>query len=272
MFFNISFVNANKNGDIIWKHFILPPVNIIEGEYAGNGYAQKMVGDFAKHMPQYNHVLEYGSFSKVFSDLQSRSGLCTSGVKKTKEREKFLIYSKPVYAYIQARLAVRSDASELVDGFVDENDQVDLDALWRESDVNFAFVPGRRHGSVIDDFISSYRDYSPDRFWIHDSPLRLLEGQRVHAAFLTPSESQYEILENNFILSLKFYDIKGSVPLALAHIACVRSEWGANVIRQIDRILDTTDIREKGIDYFSEWLSDDIRAWYRSEARQILNQ
>ena len=223
-------------------------------------------------MPQYNHVLEYGSFSNVFSDLQSRPGLCAGGVKKTDERRKFLIFSEPVYAYIQARLAVRDGASELVDGFVNENGQVDLDALWRESDMDFAFVPGRRYGSVIDDFISSYRDYAPDRFWGHESPLRLLDARRVRAAFLQPQESQFRMLEHGHALFLKFYDVNGSVPLALAHIACVRSEWGKNVIKQIDRILNTTDIREKGIDYFSEWLSDDMRARYRSEARQLLNK
>jgi uncharacterized protein (TIGR02285 family) len=138
--------------------------------------------------------------------------------------------------------------------------------------LEFAFVPGRRYGPAIDDFISSYRDYAQGRFWSHDSPLRLLEGRRVHAAFLTPPESQFGILENNYVLSLKYYGIKGSVPLSLAHIACVRSEWGENVIQQIDSILNTTDIRERGIDHFAEWLPDDIRAWYRSEARQLLNQ
>lgn len=99
-----------------------------------------------------------------------------------------------------------------------------------------------------------------------------MDARRVHAAFLQPQDSQFGILENEYALSLKFYDIKGPVPLALAHIACVRSEWGKKVIQQIDRILKTTDIREKGIDYFSEWLSDDVRAWYRSEAKQLLNQ
>ena len=271
-FYYIPTVQSDQKGDIIWKNFILPPVNIVEGRFAGNGYAQNVAGDLTKFMPQYNHVWEYGSFSTVISDLRSRPRLCTSGLKKTQERQNFLIYSEPVYVYIQARLAVRSDASGLVDGFVDENGQVDLSTLWRDTDMNFAFVPGRRHGPVIDDFISAHRDYSPGRFWKHDSPLRLLEGRRVHAAFLTPPESQFEIIENNYDLSLKFYDIKGSVPLSPAHIACVRSEWGERVIQQIDTILKTTDVRERGIDYFAEWISDDMREWYRSEARLLLNQ
>ncbi len=272
LFINVPPIHANQSGDIIWKHFILQPANIVGGKFAGQGHVQKIAGEIATHMPQYNHILEYGSFSKVFSDLQSRPGLCASGVKKTEERQKFLIFSEPVYVYFQARLVVRHDASKVFDGFVDDQGQIDLDALWRESDMEFSFVPGRRYGQVIDKFISSYRDYSPSRFWSHDSALRLLEAGRVQGAFLTPHESQFGILDNNYALSLKFYDIKGSVPLALAHIARVRSEWGEEIIHQIDRVLNTTDIREKGIDYFSEWLSDDISARYRSEARQLLNK
>ena len=125
---------------------------------------------------------------------------------------------------------------------------------------------------MINDFISSYRDYTPDRFWGHDSPLMLLDGRRVAAAFLHPQESRFGILENSYALSLKFYDIKGSSPLALAYVACTQSKWGKRVIRQINRILKTTNIHEKGIGYYSEWLTDDTRRWYSSRAKNYFTR
>jgi len=271
IFYGLPSASANQSGDIVWKQYILPPVNIVEGTFAGKGYAQRIVGDIAKHLPKYNHVLQYGTFANIFSDLQSRPGLCALCLKKTKEREKFLIYSKPVYVFIEATLAVRSQSTALVDGFVDKNNQVDLDALWRKSDLAFGFYPGRRYNPVINDFISSYRDYTPDRFWGHDSPLMLLDGRRVAAAFLHPQESRFGILENSYALSLKFYGIKGSSPLALAYVACAQSKWGKRVIRQINRILKTTNIHEKGIGYYSEWLTDDTRRWYSSRAKKLLH-
>jgi len=92
----------------------------------------------------------------------------------------------------------------------------------------------------------------------------------VAAAFLQPRASRFEIFENNFDLSLKFYGIKGSSPMAMAHIACVQSVWGKDVIHQINHVLETTDILEKGIEYYLEWLSNDIHTWYRSEAKKLL--
>ena len=55
-FYYIPTVQSDQKGDIIWKNFILPPVNIVEGRFAGNGYAQNVAGDLTKFMTQYNHV------------------------------------------------------------------------------------------------------------------------------------------------------------------------------------------------------------------------
>jgi uncharacterized protein (TIGR02285 family) len=120
IFYGLSNVSANQRGDLVWKHFILPPANIVEGKFAGNGHAQRIVGELSRHMPKYYHVLQYGTFANIFSHLQSRPGLCALGLKKTKERENFLIYSKPVYVFIEATLAVRGQSTALVDGFVDK--------------------------------------------------------------------------------------------------------------------------------------------------------
>lgn len=212
-----------------------PPCHFVQRP--NQGYCDQV----AKVLLKQIHDIEFKRVDSTFARYQAlmKQGVefCTMDLLKNPEREKFMLYSAPLYPILPIGLVMRKD--KLPRLTLDAKGNLEL-AQLKNHHFTLGVAQKRYYGPKIDDFIKTNRDALKLYEAKEDTTLvTMLVGGRVDVIFFNPVEIPLQLAEH--MEKLTFIPIANS-PLLDTYLACTHTGRGIRLIQKVNAIVNQTDL------------------------------
>ena len=250
LFFDSAQASSNQ---IAWQTFHIPPVIMKTGEQRGEGFVDRMLSLIIAQMPEYDHSLPLTSHARALNDLKMGKHVCHPALFKTKEREQFAVFSKPVFFSPSNRLIILEQTAERLS----LSEPVDLSQLLDIDDVTIGLVKGRSYGANIDGMLRKFPKQNLIEMSLDKSEVlfNLTHRKRLTATVAYPFEIAFYTKQPRNGEGHKALLIDGTPDYAIGHIACPDNEWGREVIQRVNVILVDLVRTEEYIEAMTTWWS-----------------
>ncbi len=219
---------------VTWMAGDTPPLYIVRGEDAGQGFSDRQLDFLIKHLPGFTHTIVRSNAKRTLFEMEHRDGVCSITLLRDSEREKVMEFSARPIVIPAFRLVALDSRRDAITPLLTTDGEIDLDALAASGTLNGAYVQSRLYPAPITQFLNipavkSRLEDLPDT-----SPMfNLLRTGRVDFVFLNGLEARYYAGKAD-ILSLP---IKG-VPRTMAmYPGCSERLLGRRVVARIDQLL-----------------------------------
>lgn len=259
---------AGEARDILWLFPDYPPNYILSGPHKGQGLAEKRETSIRNALTEYRHQRMVASMIRIQEEMKYRDNACNGSMQKTRERERFAIFSAPLLETLPNGLVTRSDRKADFAPFLNSRGELQLARLLQSGKFRLAVAAGRSYGQYIDADLQAGRDnaslhpfYATDIF--STGLLQLSRQKTVDAVLGYPTElgwalQQLKLAEKDFW----FIPVEGGPPLMPTHVICSRSAMGKAVINRVNDLLRRGELQEEAERAYLEWLPAASRARY----------
>ena len=259
---------AGEAGGILWLFSDYPPNYILNGPRKGLGIAERREVLIRKALPEFQHHRMMANIARIQEEMKHRDNACNGSMQKTRERERFAIFSAPVLETLPNGLVTRSDRKADFAPFLNSRGELQLARLLQSGKFRLAVAAERSYGQYIDADLQAGRDYgSLHPFYAADifttGLLQLTRQKTVDAVLGYPTElgwalQQLKLAEEDFW----FVPVEGGPPLMPTHVICSRSATGKVVIDRVNGLLRRGELQEDAERAYLEWLPAASRARY----------
>jgi len=146
--------------NIVWIKYNIPPYYIINGK--DKGYEDLTEDLIRKNLKDYNHTIYQANVKRAVLMIKNLLNAC-SGLLKSKDREKFMYFSKAVNIIYPNALIIRKDEYNKFKPYI-KNNQIDLEKVAQSGKFLFAFGQLNHYGKHIDKVIDKYRYKKTKKF------------------------------------------------------------------------------------------------------------
>lgn len=267
---------AATGGDIVWYYFDVPPQYITTGQQKEKGFLDLALRqEIVPGLPKYNHRLVEAPFQRLELMLKQKPNACVMGLFKKPEREQFMWFSRPFLAQFPPGILVNQAARAKVAPFLDHSGKVSLGKLLEAGELKVGVGGTRSYGSVIDGLLKPYlnepRVYVNAAGSASSNLLRMAALGRVDVVPGFPYEARYQGIDTNKgSAALTYFPLMEQPEFLVGHAACSKTEFGRQVIREVDEILRRPGVRQAIADYYASWLDDDTHKLERELRKHVL--
>ena len=256
------------SSEIVWVHYNIPPVYILNGKYKGEGYKELAEKEIMSHFKEYNSSIKILPISRVFYEMKHHQNMCT-GVLKTNKREEFLYFSKALNILMPNGLIIRSEDYEKVKPYI-KNNELNLEKFVKKSNFKIAVLPTRTYGKVIDSVIQKYKNKMLKIYNFKDY-LEMLKYKRFDAFFGYPTTIMYNSLIKQFNPDeFRYIKIKGN-NFNIGYIACSKSEFSKKFITKINKYIINHRTNSL-LKYYLKWLDKNSADCVKKHAKEIFEK
>lgn len=258
----------SADNKITWLEMDAPPYHIQQGEAKNQGVVDRITRLLQRHLTEYQHFEKLMNLPRAAAVMGEGEKVCHASLYKTPEREAVAYFSKvPSTIFPPVGLTVRREDYQKFGG----NTYVSFKQVLSSTEFHGGLSRGRSYGEVLDQMIAEQgftsrldRRSGDD---IYRGLFRMLLYGRIDYILGSPMEAAYvgrslgvpNGVRNLMILEHSNYDF--------GFIACAKSEWGAQVIAEIDELLLTLRPTKEYQGFFVEWL-DELTAMSFEKAYQ----
>nr|WP_229499135.1 TIGR02285 family protein [Pseudoduganella ginsengisoli] len=256
---------AQAAPEITWYYFDVPPQYITAGPQKEKGFLDLALRNhIIAAMPQYRHKLVEAPFQRLELMLKSDPNTCVMGLFRKPEREQFMWFSRPFLAQFPPGILVRQSAREKVAPYLNERGKLSLRRLLEAGELKIGVGGTRSYGAVIDGLLKPHLGEA--NIYINSAAnaasglVQMAAIGRVDAVPGFPYEAQYlgmDVAKGGSALA--YYPLAEQPDYLLGHAACAKSEFGKQVVKDIDDLLQQASVRNAIADYYASWLDDGTR-------------
>lgn len=229
---------APPSKTVSWMQADLPPQFILEGDLAGQGWADRQMHELFSLLPDFDHRLVQGSLSRIWYEMARRDGICFDGAARSPEREDIAQFSRRPIIAPSYRVIVRAADLARFRPFLDEKGAIDLDRMAEEDGLAGGYTAARANSPVITRFIDSERRRIRLETAVSPSQLfNLLHGKRLDFIISSPVEVPYYKARFHLTAEFASLPVKGGASSIRGYIACSKGPLGRAVIEKIDQTL-----------------------------------
>lgn len=264
-------VRASAKEPLNWGVFDFPPFQILEGPHKGSGSFDGELQTLMAQMPEFEHKVVPMSFARRREEFIAGTNLCTPGIFRAPAVALKLAISMPALTHLDNRVIFLKDKAPQ---FGDDN-PLDLDALFKRTNLIGAAVPGRSYAPNIDDAINRFRGAPNLMFRALGATqlFQMLLSGDVDYLLLFSHEAAF--LADKFEASDRIMNrpISGTPPYLFTHVACTGNAWGRAIIDRINAIILTERVQPEYRKYSERWYpaddQDKIRRYYPSMIKEL---
>ena len=225
--------------EVTWQTFDCPPMYILAGSMAGQGFMDRQLRVLIAHLPDLHHRIAEMTLARAWYDIEHQEGACLLGVRKTPERERVALFSRPISIARGSWLVLSSDrlaqAESLLGGGA-----VILDRLASRADLRGGYIGRRDYGEAVQTFLQDpARQVSMEVVPNESQLFRLLKARRIDFFFSYPSEVEYYRGEDGNVSMLP---IDGDRDPVESYIACSDTPTGRAIIEQVNKAVADPEI------------------------------
>ena len=245
-------------------HADFPPLRIMDGPYAGQGFSDMIHELMAREMPEFRHVVVTANLSRTLNWMESGRNVLAVGLIPSPQRDRVMQYSVPCVLVPPVSLVVRAGEQEALGrgGHVSLREFIARKRLGVAAD--------RSYGPELDSVLLSSPDLSRvvvnQGSNLFESLLEMLLLGRVDGILAYPFEAVYSARMKNLEDRIAIAPLRESMVPLQGRIAAPRTVWGTAMIDRVNEIL----LRHRGSSQYRQalerWLTptvvEDFRGMY----------
>jgi uncharacterized protein (TIGR02285 family) len=266
---SMSSTMAQPKETLVWLLRDLPPLTIFEGPKRGQGVIDQLLPLLIAGMPQYTHTLMRVNRARGLQMLHEPSLTCDAALNRSKERERWIAFSIPVFRAMSNGLAVRRVDRESLAPFVQDG-EVDLAALLASGSEKLGIIAERNYGDYLDGLLKQAPPNALTAHYGNDALGSLLQMQRLGRLRVVLGyrpEIRYQAEQQGIAEDeLQFYPIRGAEKFLSGYIGCTDTAQGRQAIVEINQLLRTLP-RDRLSEAYAAWLDPESRRAYLEESR-----
>lgn len=274
---NISLFFASNSfaqkEEIVWLTADFPPYVILGGPYKGMGnidYMQRLVKNSLK---KYKHMTVVANSKRIFHEIKNKDMVAYASALKSKEREKYAIFSVPYLLVLPNAVIVKKSKVKDIKPYM-KRGHLFLDRSITHSDLLLGRSVGRAYGGVIDNILKRYNGHKNIHIYYKDlfkkSITELLKNN-VDYIIGYPCEATYFTKEFKKEGSIVSIPVEGMPDYLLAYYAVPKTRWGRIVINRINAVLLKHRNSPKFHEYYGFWLDNLGKKLYLKYVKQYYN-
>lgn len=265
---------AQPKETMVWLLRDLPPLTIFEGPKKGQGVIDQMLPLLIAGMPQYEHTLMRVNRARALQMLHEPSLTCDAALNRSKERERWIAFSIPVFRAMGNGVAVRRVDRETLAPFIQDN-ELDLAAFLANGGEKLGIIAERNYGDYLDALLKQAPADSLTPHYGNDALGSLLQMQRLGRLRLLLGyrpEIRYQAQQQGIAEDeLQFYPIRGAEKFLSGYIGCTDTPKGRQAIVEINQLLRKMP-HDRLSEAYAAWLDPESRAAYLEESRKYFEQ
>lgn len=255
---------------LVWGVFDFPPFQILDGPRKGSGSFDGELQTLIAAMPEFEHKVVPMSFARRREEFVGGTNLCTPGIFRAPAAALKLAISKPALTHLDNRVIFLRDKAPLFG----EDHPIDLDTLFKRTDLIGALVPGRSYAPNID---AAIQRFGGNRNLV----IRPLETAQLFQMLLAGDvdylllfSHEAAFLADRFGVGERILNrpIAGTPPYIFTHVACTGNAWGRAVIERINAIILTERANPEYRQYSERWYPPEDRNKIRSYYPNMLKE
>jgi uncharacterized protein (TIGR02285 family) len=233
--------------DITWYSADIPPLFIFSGPLEGTGY-----GDVLLNLVAGTQV-KRAPVSRIWYEIEHHPVTCSTGAIKTPARESYALFSAKPAMVPNYQVIVRAEFAAKLAPYVTDTGHIDLARLSQQSELIGGFITSRVYPGVLGEALSSDHAWRMEK--LSETPLlmNLLRNNRIAFLFLSPVELAFyrQILgEDDRWVGIPIDGLPSHVEV---YTACSKTDAGAQMIAQVDKILASDEQWARVTSVLSSW-------------------
>lgn len=248
---------AWAEGSLTWLEVNSPPFYITEGELAGKGYQSELQNLIARKLPQYNYSTRYANLSRHFELFRKKEQVCAVALYKTAEREELAYFSIPSFITFPGVLVIRKETHPLVNF----QQMVSLQDVVSRGDILLGRSKGRSFGNKLDAILDTHGTeqsvFTYEGKDLNSNFIEMLVRGRIDAMISLPEEVMYHAEKlgvRDQIITLQIKETISDANGMMSSVACSKSPWGKEAIRNINKVLLKNRPTEEYRYLYERWL------------------
>ncbi len=252
---------------ITWMEASFPPYLIHEGTYKGQGYGDTVTNILVANLDTYEHKRIQANISRHYDLFKKKENVCTVGLYKNPEREKFLYFSLPSFFTLPNVIVINKNKFDDFGG----SNMVSLTEVLKNKALVIGQAKNRSYGPIIDSIFKQYG--TNDNVFVYEgktlslSFFEMLKRDRLDGIIGLPEEVLYQA-ENlgirDQIMTLSIAENQQSLDAWLSYVACSKTPWGKKVIEDINAVLLRERPKESYRAAYERWLDKGSIPGYRA--------
>lgn len=235
---------------ITWMHADFPPLRITVGRFAGMGPSDMIHDLMRRELPEYHHRIVTANLARTLEEIRNGRQVLSVGLIPNPERQRVALFSLPCVLTPPIALIVRQEDRSRWPGTASVTTFIENGRL--------GISRSRSYGPTLDAALQKVANH--DRLFIDSSDrlfenlLKMLMLRRIDGILGYPFEAMY----NARVAGME--DRIAVVPLAeggeyvVGRIAAPRTDWGAEMIVRLNRILIRARPEPAYREAFTRWL------------------
>ncbi len=242
---------------IRWYYQNFPPIHIITGEDAGQGFADKAISYMHARLPDYDHLKVLTSATRIHNEVRTRENACHLGLFKTPEREEYATFSEPLIEVLPNRVIALKSNRDIFDPYLTNAEEVDLPRLLASGKFLYGVDSGRFYSSNINRLLAD-KSRADGKVELVDPRLgALIARGRISYGFAFAFEAAYRFRQLGEGDSYFTLPIANEPEFLQNYVGCNKSAFGEGVVESVNKI--AADVRLAHRRFYREWLDDDAR-------------
>lgn len=257
---------------ISWMEAVAPPFFIHEGVLKGQGYEDLITKILEENLPDYDHSHMIANISRHYQQWKQGEKSCGLAMYKTPEREEFAYFSIPSVFTLPIVLVIQKKDFEKFGA----SKTVSLQQLLQSNQYVIGRSNNRSYGVPFDNTLDSYgNENNIFRFEGAELSLNLFKmliAGRIDALPALPEEAMYlgETLGfKDEIMTLNVTENQGEYSPQLTYVACSKTPWGENTIKEINRVLIEQRPTKRYRAAYERWLDPSSINNYRKLYQEV---
>ncbi len=247
-----DFLQKLPASTLTWQTFDAPPLTITNGTTKGSGIVDGIRNLLINKMPEYQHQVQELPYKRFLVYAKQGLNICTGYLFKSKEREEYMIFSKPAVVFPGVQALMRKETIK----DLKLKDSVSLNELFDKHSLRLETNNVRFYSDKINPIIEKYEHSGLVRRHTGSTTyvFRLLAAQRADFMIDFPNRIPYWVHELG--LNPDDFDsiaLKEDTRNILSYVACPKTPWGQKVIARVNNILDEEMKKESYLNLLLRW-------------------
>ncbi|MTI10977.1 transporter substrate-binding domain-containing protein [Curvivirga aplysinae] len=272
-----NLVHAKEQIDVYVQNF--PPFHILEGDYKNTGVldyiAQQVSSDLKS---DFNFNFREANFARFFKDARNGRAVCSFAIRKTKARAEFMDFSIPFALSLGNGLVVGPHIRELINGFQNENGEVNLREIHKSINLTYWSETARSYEAAIEEIVKDKTLIDSGVVQTYSSRealagvLKNLTRSAKNAHFAYAEEVSYHSAVSGIEKGLSYFRVMDeSEDYSMAHLACSKGDWNDKFIVAANKIFRDMRTSETLKQAHMRWLPENIHQQYSQMVDQAFD-
>ncbi len=259
---------------LTWMVLDLPPGSMPVNGQLTDGINDRMLKMVIAELPGYEHRIVVANTARAMADLAEGKQACFGSAAYSADRER-VAYFTLAYLIPPLHIVARADTTPRLP--MNARGEVLAPELFARSDLQGLVVPQRAYSQLLDDMLKQRpADSGVRQVLANDGGANILKMLKLRRGDYTV---EYDFVANYLIARtadlagtpFSMLPIAGAEPLPVG-IACPHTEWGRQIIEQVDAALVRLAVRPAFREALLRWLPADSARRYQPAIEAFLER